>query len=58
MVGRDWRADPKNSDNWFCEAPGMVRELKGVGKSAPRALERRTNSAAANPPGVMVMPLK
>src|ERR1017187_7950893 len=35
----------------------MVAELKGVGKSALNARERRTNSAAAYPPGVMLIPL-
>src|SRR5580658_5773907 len=57
-VGRDCRAEPKNSDSWLCEAPGMVSELKGVVRSAARALDRRTNAASANPPGVIVIPLK
>src|SRR5271166_1722215 len=36
----------------------MVRELKGVGRSAPNARDRRTNAASAYPPGVMLMPRK
>ena len=57
-VGRDWRPEPKNSDSEFCDAPGMVNELNGVGRSAASALDRRTKAASAKPPGVMVMPLK
>ena len=57
MEIRDWRPEPKNSEMLLCDAPGMVKELKGVLMSAPRARLRRTNSAARNPPGVMVIPL-
>src|SRR3954453_6106030 len=58
METRDWRPDPKNSDIELWEAPGIVNELNGVLMSAARARERRTNSAAMNPPGVTVTPLK
>jgi len=43
MEIRDWRPEPKNSDVLLAEAPGRVRELKGVLMSDPKARERRTN---------------